>query len=76
MYLFLLGLISKFNELAINIKEKTDIYKKSEKKYEELFNEKYNCEKESKAFLKWKDLEIADSHYNKYNNELDQLLLD
>jgi len=73
---FLLGLISKFNELALNIKEKTDIYKKSEKKYEELFNEKYNCEKESKPFLKWKDLEIADSHYNKHNNELDQLLLD
>jgi len=73
---FLLGLISKFNELAINIKEKTNIYKKLEKKYEELFNEKYNCEKESKAFLKWKDLEIADSNYNKYNNELVQLLLD
>ncbi len=69
-------MISKFNELAIDIKEKTNIYKKSEKKYEELFNEKYNCEKESKPFLKWKDLEIADSHYNKHNNELDQLLLD
>ncbi|MDN5114884.1 VPA1269 family protein [Aliarcobacter butzleri] len=73
---FLLGLISKFNELAINIKEKTNIYKKSEMKYENLFNEKYNCEKENKPFLKWKDLEIADSHYHKHNNELDQLLLD
>lgn len=73
---FLLGLISKFNELAITIKEKTTIYKKSEKKYEELFNERYKCEKTNKPFFKWKDLEIASSNLNKHNNELDQLLLD
>ena len=73
---FLLGLSSRFNELAITIKEKTNVYKKAEKEYEDLFDERYINEKENKPFLKWKDLEIADSNYNKYNNELNQLLID
>lgn len=73
---FLIGLSTKFNELSVVIKEKSHKYRKVQEIYEKIYHERYLCEKENKPFLKWKDLELADSHYNKHNNELDELLID
>lgn len=73
---FLIGLSAKFNELSVLIKEKSSKYRKSQNLFEQLYNERYISEKENKPFLKWKDLEFAESNYTKYNNELDQLLID
>lgn len=73
---FLLGLTVKFNELAIQIKEKSKIYKKAEEKYETLYTERYQKEKINQLFLRWKELEIADSNYNKYTSDLDALIKD
>ena len=72
---FLLGLTARFNELSIEIKDKVIIFRQSEENYEQLYSQRYKKEKEGEAFTKWKDLEIADSNYNKHNNELDQILI-
>lgn len=72
---FLLGLTSRFNELSISIKEKVIIFRQAEEEYELLYSLRYEKEKDNEPFLKWKDLEIADSNYNKHNNELDQILI-
>jgi site-specific recombinase XerD len=73
---FLIGLTTKFNEMALIIKEKVTIFRASEEEYESLYLQRYKKEKEGAPFTKWKELETSDSNFNKHNNELDQLLID
>lgn len=73
---FLLGLTARFNEITVEIQEKTKKYRIAQETYETLYHERYLVEKNGNPFLKWKELEISDSNFNKLSNELDQLIID